>query len=185
MVRRHYFFELLLLRVRGLGNGLRGVHRPDVHLPACDHALQRCILAGRQAGWTGVRLSGLVCGCRAAEWHWWSAEEICLAWRGDMPEAQTGARYGAPRVAVPVVRCSHSRRADGSVCMCMCVSVCQKCRCLSMLVSCRRYELLLYVGLNIQCVFTCKELSNELPMRSCDQLVTGRLNMCHAICTGM
>jgi hypothetical protein len=55
MVRRHYFFELLLLlggasvawkRTRSL----RGVQRPDVHLTARDHALQRCMLAGRQAG---------------------------------------------------------------------------------------------------------------------------------------
>lgn len=28
----------------------------------------------------------VTCGCCAAQWHWWSAEEISLAWRGDMPD---------------------------------------------------------------------------------------------------
>jgi hypothetical protein len=78
--------------------------------------------AGRQAGWTGMRLSGLVCG-----WVLRGAVALVerggnmsgLAWRYAR-EAQTGARYGAPRVAVPVDEMQSQPRCR-SVCMCMCV----------------------------------------------------------------
>jgi hypothetical protein len=46
-----------------------------------------CWQAGRMDRSEVLGLS--VCGCCAAQWHWWSAEEICLAWRGDMPDWST------------------------------------------------------------------------------------------------
>jgi hypothetical protein len=137
--------------------------RPPASPRPCSSAVHVGRQAGRMAGWmglTGVRLSGLVCG-----WVLRGAVAVVerggnmsgLAWRYAR-EAQTGARYGAPRVAVPVDELQSQPRCR-SVCICMCV-VCQKCRCLSELVSLfgvgRRYEVLLYVGLNIECVFTCR-----------------------------
>lgn len=95
-----------------------------------------------------------------------------LAWR----YAGTGARYGAPRVGVPVVRCSQSVTA--AVQKCLHVHVCQKCRFYSELPRCsRRYELVLYVGLDIcTYMYTCMDNSRYI-VTNCiryDKLVTGQ-----------
>ena len=130
MVRRHYFFELLLLlggasvawETDSVTQGGSETRRLPASPRPCYSAVHVGRQTGRQAGWTGVRLSGLVCG-----WVLRGAVALVerggnmsgLAWRYAR-EAQTGARYGAPRVAVPVDELQSQPRCR-SVCMCMCV----------------------------------------------------------------
>lgn len=114
MVRRHYFLELLLLRVRGLANGLRGF---EVQTSTCQPAAMffsgACMLAGRIDRQTGVReVVGVArrSGTGGARRKYlWLGVAIC--WNWSKIRGPSGGSAGGEMQSV-----SHSRCAEVFAC---------------------------------------------------------------------
>ena len=103
IIMYHYYSELLVVTVRGLEMESGAFSRPEIHLPACGNAFQQCMLADiygmarrSERSWV-LRGAGSTGGARRKYVSLASSVATINSWPGP------GARYGAPRVGMPVI----------------------------------------------------------------------------------